>query len=326
MADDNIYSGGTQPSGVTLDSISANDYKPVRPKILTAADLGLEEEPQVQETIEQMHGRQDRDETAGKVHADVEKNDYADRSLDSIDQSSIKLDDMGGNGQELVAKKALHNQLRLDEMALSVETPPIIQDLSDEIKPSHAPKVQTAQPKKSEEQMIKERIARDLSMVPENINRKESLKLYNKLMDEQKLEKVKKGFLIAFLTMILGVADAVVILLYLFPNFEYKDMYAVVVAVCSIFIIIKSKPAKVIAALMFAINTIILIGPGFILSMIQSTRIQFDQLFFTWLIGIALSCAVTFILATSDTLDVYYEVRFDGKKVVRGNQREYKNK
>lgn len=327
MADDNVYSVGSQPSAAVSNNASSDDNKPVRPKILTAEDLGLNlDDVAPPETIESMHGRQTKYETANNVHAEVEKYDYEDRSLDSIDQSSIKLDDMGGNGQELVAKKALQNQLRLDEMAMSVEKPPVIQDLSDEVKPSHSPRVQVAQPKKSEEQLQKERIARDLSMVPETINRKESLKLYNKLMDEQKVEKVKKGFLVAFLTMVLGVADAVVILLYLFPNFEYKDVYAVAIALFSLLIIVKAKPAKIASAIVFAINTIVMIGPGFILSMIQSNRVQFDQLFFTWIIGIALSIAVTFILATSDTLDVYYEVRFDGKKVVRGDQREYKNR
>lgn len=294
---------------------------PRTPKILTAADLGLDVEDILDEEILPSSQQQSRPR---QPIVEIESNSYADMDLDSIDHKSIKLDDMSTSSA--AAKQAIKSQLRMDEMAMEINAPPKIEDLSNEFKPSYKPKVDVAKPKKSESEMEKERIARELSKVPETINRKESLKLYNQLMDEKRVEKVKKGLLVAVGATVLGVADAYVIYRFLFRDFQYTDVYALCLAIISVFIVVKAKPAKVIANIFFAINTVVLIGPGLIKTMIDSQKISFDQMFFIWLIAIFLSGAVTVILSTSDLLDAYYEVRFDGKKVVYGNQREYTEK
>jgi hypothetical protein len=225
--------------------------------------------------------------------------------LDSIDTSELIKND------KQAAEKAISNQLKKDELYFDIGEKPIIDDLSNVYKPTYdKTKSLSDRPvlEKSEKDLIKERVQRELSSKPENFDQKKSLQMYNKLMEEQKIRLAKKGFLMVLLLIVMGLGSAAVTYFLLNWKEQIYFMYlALGAAFFSIILLIKAKPAKILATLFFAVYTIILIGPGLIKFAID-TELN-SKSYFTigyFVAAILLSGFVCFQLVTSETVEAYY--------------------
>jgi|GEM_PF-3709759 len=225
--------------------------------------------------------------------------------LDSIDTSELIRND------KQAAEKVISNQLKKDELFFDIGEKPIVDELSSEFKPTYdRTKSLADRPvlEKSEKDLIKERVQRELNSKPENFDQKKSLQMYNKLMEEQKIRLAKKGFLMVLLLIVMGLGSAAVTYFLLDWREQVYFMYlACGSALFSIVLIIKAKPTKILATLFFTLYTVALIGPGLIKFAID-TELN-SKSYFTigyFVAAILLSGFICFQLVTSETVEAYY--------------------
>lgn len=247
--------------------------------------------------------------------------------LEEISVSSIILDSM--DTSELIkndrqaAEKSISNQIKKDDLMFGMAEKPKLDDLSGDYKPTYDSTKSLADSsnlKKSEKDLIKERMQRELGSKPENFDSKKSLQMYNKLMDEQKVRMAKKGFLMVLLLIILGLGSAAVTYFMLDWKQQTYFMYlAIGAAFFALILIIKAKPAKVLATLYFAVFTIVLIGPGLVKFAIDTELNSESYLTIIYFVGaILMSGFICFQLVTSETVEAYYTTALliEKKKII----------
>lgn len=231
-------------------------------------------------------------------------------ALDSID---VKLEEMRTDKSSMIS--SLKNQMQADDLAMSVANRPKIDEMSDEYFPSHRKSVDIMskeQLDKDEKELIKNRLKTEMEKKPENFDKKKSLAMYKKLMDEQKAKAAKRGFIMLLVTAAMGFASAVLIY-FAKPNAggdqPLLDYLPVGAIVFSLFMVVKSKFAKIMSTLFFTASTVLLIYPG-LFSYAFKTE---NQLKNNYVIQLAIyvaaiaMCAVTFIrLFTNKDIDEYY--------------------
>ncbi|MDE5993004.1 MAG: hypothetical protein K2G87_08150 [Oscillospiraceae bacterium] len=234
-------------------------------------------------------------------------------ALDSID---VKLEEMRTDKSSMIS--SLKNQMQADDLAMSVENRPKLDEMSDEYFPSHRKSediMSKEQLDKDEKELIKNRLKTEMEKKPENFDKKKSLAMYKKLMDEQKAKAAKRGFIMLLITTALGFASAV--LIYLAkpnasgdqPLLDYLPVGAIIFA---LFMMVKSKFAKIMSTLFFTACTVMLIYPG-LFSYAFNTENQLAKNYVIQLIiyvaAIAM-CAVTFIrLLTNKDIEEYYSYK-----------------
>lgn len=231
-------------------------------------------------------------------------------ALDSID---VKVEEMRTDKSSMIS--SLKNQMQADDLAMSVANRPKIDEMSDEYFPSHRKSVDIMskeQLDKDEKELIKNRLKTEMEKKPENFDKKKSLAMYKKLMDEQKAKAAKRGFIMLLVTAAMGFASAVLIY-FAKPNaggdqplLDYLPVGAIIFA---LFMIVKSKFAKIMSTLFFTACTVLLIYPG-LFSYAFKTENQLKNNYVIQLIiyvaAIAM-CAVTFIrLFTNKDIEEYY--------------------
>ncbi|MDE5576459.1 MAG: hypothetical protein K2J11_03620 [Oscillospiraceae bacterium] len=234
-------------------------------------------------------------------------------ALDNID---VKLEEMRTDKSSMIS--SLKNQMQADDLAMSVENRPKLDEMSDEYFPSHRKSediMSKEQLDKDEKELIKNRLKTEMEKKPEGFDKKKSLAMYKKLMDEQKAKAAKRGFIMLLITAAMGFASAVLIY-FAKPNaggdqplLDYLPVGAIVFA---LFMMVKSKFAKIMSTLFFTACTVMLIYPGLFSYAFnpenQSAKNYVIQLII-YVAAIAM-CAVTFIrLLTNKDIEEYYSYK-----------------
>lgn len=295
MSEDNILRGGDQPEAPSLDSI---DFKDI-PKKTNSAGLRALPEEELDEPEE-------------------------------LSVSSIMLDDLGSES-EMTARQIKSDLIGDDDFLDEEEIAPEIEDLSKDIKPTYdKAKSLTEQPKlqKNEKEMLKEQLQKEINSTPTTYDKKESLQMYNKLMEEKKLKAAKKGFGLTVMVMILGFicAGLIYFISTLNPDNDYISMqYAVILFAVSFLLMIRSKFIRNLEILLFTLNTVVLIGPGLIKQAVavETHGMNFNTTMLLYGIAIIISGFCCFQLVTNNAIETYFTANFSGKKVYDENKTRY---
>lgn len=298
MSEENTLRGGEQPAAPSLGSL---DYAPPTKSVSLNAS-GLRALPEEEEA------------------------DYGSFDMgDDISAASVMLDDLGSD-EELAAKK-IQSDLGVDDMDIDMavsEAAPEIEDLSKDIKPTYdkAKSLASADKlQKTDKELLKEQLHREISSNPSGVDKEESRRLYNQLMEEKKIKAAKKGFGYTVLLMILGFVDAGLIYLIstLNPDNSYISMqYAIIVFCVSFLLMIRSKFIRNIEIMLFMINTVILIGPGLVMQAvkIEEHGLDFNKMMLLYGLAIIVSGFICFQLVTNNSVELYFTSDFSGKKKV----------
>lgn len=232
-------------------------------------------------------------------------------ALDSID---VKIEDMRTDKSSIIS--SLKNQMQADDLVMSVENRPKIDEMSDEYFPSHkksADIMAKDQLDKDEKELIKNRLKTELEKKSEGYDKKKSLAMYKKLMDEQKAKSAKRGFVMLITAAATGLISA--LLIYLakpnasgqHPLMDYLPAGAIVF---SLFMLLKSKFAKIMSTLYFVACTVLLIYPGLAGYAFDSENQALGKEYVINLVIYAAAvamCAVTFIrLFMNKDIEEYY--------------------
>lgn len=247
---------------------------------------------------------------ADSIHNDSQHT-LDDIPLDNITLDNITMTDMSNSNTS--GAKSIAHQMKLDDISLDMQESPVLEDLSTQVKATYdkskADAMYRPVVEKSEKELIKERLAREMSNVPDNIDRKESLALYNKLLEEQHEKEAKKGFGSTVFVVFLGLACAAITYFLLDwqsnPVFKYMS-YATILF--SIVLLIKAKFFKIISTLFFGANTLVLIIPG-IINFAINTELK-DTSFFlqmAYLVAATILSVIACIqLSTSSKIEAYF--------------------
>lgn len=261
------------------------------------------------------------------IYGEDENYNYS-GSLDEISVDSIVLDDMDVKVEEMRTDKSaiissLKNQMQADDLEMSVTNRPTLDDMSEKYAPTRktaSDVVSKDQLDKDEKELIKTRLKTEMESKPEGYDKKKSLAMYKKLMDEQKAKSAKRGFIQLLITAALGLISAAIVLMIkpngdgLHPLLDYLPAGALVF---SLLMLLKSKFFKIFSTLFFIAETVILIYPGLVSYALNPDNQNLGTDYITKIVmyvaAVAL-CAVTFIrLAANKDIEEYYSYRPSSK-------------
>lgn len=281
-------------------------------------------------------------EEAERARAEAEQAKEAEHNLDHIKASSVLLSDMDYDAEKNKSK-ALHKQMQMDDLAMSMGKNPLTKDMSDEYSPESKNNSDLAAKDvldDDEKRILRERLEREIGKRPEGAGKKTSLELYHNLMNEQKVKKAKKGFFMVLLLVAFGMICAVISYFKLnwgeqsqaFDESGKIGQYLIYLPIAtgffSLLMLVKLKPCKVLSSIYFAANTVILIGPGFIkfaLDTNQEPEFYIQTLIF-YVLAILISAYVCIQLCTNETIEAYYTTYLlsNKKKVIDDRKSKYR--
>lgn len=290
------------------------------PDVIEEFEIEVEDLPAAEEAAEDSPDEADID----FIYGEDESYDYT-GSLEDISAESIALDSIDVRTEEMRTDKSsmissLKNQMQADDLAMSVQNRPKLDEMSDEYFPSQRKSsdiMAKEQLDKDEKELIKTRLKTEMEKKPEGYDKKKSLAMYKKLMDEQKAKSAKRGFVMLLIAAATGFASA--LLIYLtepnasgeHPLMDYLPIGAVVF---SLFMLVKSKMAKILSTLYFVVCTVLLIYPGLVGYALDPENQNGNDFLIKILIYVAAvaMCAVTFIrLFMNKDIEEYYSYKPD---------------
>ena len=261
-----------------------------------------------------------------------------DRSLDGVDMSQTLLTDMNYDRRK-DNSRSLKQQMEMDDIAMSMGSKPVLEDMSKEYAPTEKKAEDLAQKDildRDERQIIKNRLEQELGKNAHSRNKKSSLQMYHDLMNQQKVRKAKQGFFVVLLLIAAGLVTAVISYFKLWTgNEELWSKFPILMyipfatAFFSLLLFIKAKFAKVLAAIYFALNTVVLVGPGFVKFCIDNAAAGLEDHVFTlifFVIASVLSGLICVQLSTNEKVEAYYSTHLmtEDKKVFDENKSKYK--
>lgn len=235
-------------------------------------------------------------------------------ALDSID---VKIEDMRTDKSSIIS--SLKNQMQADDLAMSVQNRPKLDEMSDEYFPSQKKSSDIMEKDtldKDEKELIKTRLKTEMETKPEGYDKKKSLAMYKKLMDEQKEKAAKRGFVMLLIVVAMGFASA--LLIYLakpnangeHPIMDYLPVGAILF---SLFMVLRSKFAKIMSTLYFTACTVMLIYPGLVGYALDQDNQSIGKEFVVKLALYAAAivmCAATVVrLLVSKDIEEYYSYK-----------------
>ena len=154
---------------------------------------------------------------------------------------------------------------------------------------------------------------------PVNIDKAEARRMMNELRMEREAEMAKKGFKIVLVMMLLGIVAAVALYLFSAQNFK-PDMenkffqtltdatiyISAALGIVSVLMLFRVEGLKSLATGLFALNGVGMGIVGF-MELSQKENMPISAAF--WLVSIALSLVITFMLSTSEPVSMYYKRR-----------------
>lgn len=303
----------------SLNSEAEQNVSAGSPDVIGEFEIEVENLPAPEETpdaeeadIDFIYGEDESYDYTGSLE-DISADSIA---LDSID---VKVEDMRTDKSSIIS--SLKNQMQADDLAMSVENRPKIDEMSDEYFPSQKKSsdiMAKDQLDKDEKELIKNRLKTELEKKSEGYDKKKSLAMYKKLMDEQKAKSAKRGFIILLTAAATGLISALLIYL-VKPNADGQhplmDYLPAGAIIFSLFMIIKSKFAKIMSTLYFVACTVLLIYPGLVGYALDPKNETLGKEYVVHLLlytAAVAMCAATFIrLFMSKDIEVYYSYRPD---------------
>jgi len=308
--------------GIGISSLKSESEQNVSlgsPDVIGEFEIEAENLPSPEEKLLEQ-AEQPNEADIDFIYGEDENYDYTgsleDISADSIalDSIDVKIEDMRTDKSSIIS--SLKNQMQADDLAMSVEGRPKIDEMSDEYFPSHkksADIMAKDQLDKDEKELIKNRLKTELEKKSEGYDKKKSLAMYKKLMDEQKAKSAKRGFVMLLIAAATGLISA--LLIYLakpnasgqHPLMDYLPAGAIVF---SLFMVLKSKFAKIMSTFYFVACTGLLIYPGLVGYALDPANQDLGREYVINLVIYAAAvamCAVTFIrLFTNKDIEEYY--------------------
>lgn len=158
---------------------------------------------------------------------------------------------------------------------------------------------------------------------PVEIDKEESRRLMNALRMEREAELAKKGFRVAIVLMILGLAGAVMLFLFSKRDFAidmdngfYQKLtdgtiyISAVLALSSVLLMFRVEFVKKLASFFFGLTAFGMLLPGvFILAQKAKDGMALTAVFYV--LTLALCFAVCFLLSTNEAVNMYYKRRED---------------
>lgn len=301
-----IPSGTGAPDVIEEFEIEVEDL-PTAEKVFSA-----EEEPAAAEEadIDFIYGEDENYDYTGSLE-DISAESIA---LDSID---VKIEDMRTDKSSIIS--SLKNQMQADDLAMSVQNRPKLDEMSDEYFPSQKKSSDIMEKDtldKDEKELIKTRLKTEMETKPEGYDKKKSLAMYKKLMDEQKAKAAKRGFVMLLIAVAMGFASALLIYL-VKPNANGEhpimDYLPVGAILFSLFMMLRSKFAKIMSTLYFTACTVMLIYPGLVGYALDQDNQSIGKEFVVKLALYAAAivmCAATVVrLLVSKDIEEYYSYK-----------------
>lgn len=294
------------------------------PDVIEEFEIEVEELPTAEEVLS------DGEESAAAEEADIdfiygedENYDYTgsleDISAESIalDSIDVKIEDMRTDKNSIIS--SLKNQMQADDLAMSVQNRPKIDEMSDEYFPSQKKNSDIMEKDtldKDEKELIKTRLKTEMETKPEGYDKKKSLAMYKKLMDEQKAKAAKRGFVMLLIAVAMGFASSLLIYL-VKPNANGEhpimDYLPVGAILFSLFMVLRSKFAKIMSTLYFTACTVMLIYPGLVGYALDQNNQSIGKEFVVKLALYAAAivmCAATVVrLLVSKDIEEYYSYK-----------------
>lgn len=107
----------------------------------------------------------------------------------------------------------------------------------------------------------------DMAAQTEGISHEHSRAVHNRFVDEQLADDSRKGFMVLLIMTAVGISVAA-LTYFLKLNRDgarpYLDYLPIATLLFSLFMLIKSKLCRVVSAVYFALNTLVIIGPGLV--------------------------------------------------------------
>ncbi|MBQ8826678.1 MAG: hypothetical protein IJ007_06260 [Oscillospiraceae bacterium] len=279
-----------------------------------------------------------REAEEAEKRAQAQKQLRDDKNLDGVDMSKTMLSDMNYDRRK-DNSRSIRQQMEMDDIAMSMGNKPIIEDMSKEYAPTQKKAEDLALKDvldRDERQIIKNRLEQELGKNAHRSSKKSSLQMYHDLMNQQKVRKAKQGFFVVLLLMAFGIITAVISYFKLWTGNE--DLWSSIpilmyipfaTAFFALLLLVKAKFAKILSTLYFAVNTVVLIGPGFIKFCIDNSENGLSEHIFMviyFAAAILLSAIICIQLCTNDKVEAYYSTHLitDDKKVFDENKSKYK--
>ncbi len=292
---------------------------------VSVPDNTQEYEIDVEETAAPEDVSQENEADIDFIYGEDENYNYT-GNLEEISADSIALEDIDVKVEEMRTDKSsilssIKNQLQADDLAMSVENRPKLDDMSDEYAPTvkkSSDIIAKDQLDRDEKELIKTRLKTELESKSEGYDKKKSLEMYKKLMAEQKAKAAKHGFVMLLVTAAIGLVAAVLIY-FIKPNADgthpILDYLPIGAIVFSLLMVLKSKFFKILSALYFAACTVLLIYPGLIgyVGSVEGQDLGQELIIKLAMYAVAaILCAITFIrLAANKSIEEYYSYKPD---------------
>ena len=231
-----------------------------------------EEAPESEEYVQ--HSETDIDYVYdNEVHYPVSESIEDEVSIENIrlDEMDVKLEEMRTDKSSMIS--SIKNQMMADDLAMSMEDRPQLDEMSDKYGPSKKKEediLSKATLARDEKELIKNRLKAEMESKPEGYDRRKSAEMYKQLMEEQKEREAKSGFVQLLITAVLGfVSAAFTYALYvkspdargLIPAFNLISIGAVLF---SLLMLLKAKFFKTLSVTYFTLYAVALIVPGLI--------------------------------------------------------------
>lgn len=247
-------------------------------------------------------------------------------ALDEMDVN-VKLEDMRTDKNSMIS--SIKNQMMADDLAMSVEDRPKLEDMSEEYAPTKKKEESLLHKNKldrDEKEIIKNRLKNELAAKHEGYDQKKSAEMYRKLMAEQKAKAAKKGFLMLLLTAAFGLATAA-LSYFLDMNADgtraYMEIIPLGALVFSLLMMIKSKFFKILSTIYFIANTIALMGPGLLIYAMSPANQEADGYIVKlvlYVAAIAVSAVTCYQLAANKGIKDYFSYNPEKYQNKRGRR------
>lgn len=275
----------------------------------------LEELSEELPNIDYVYGNEDYDPNAAPTKT------YADLMDEENSEGRVRLSDMGAPKRNSL--ESLKLQMMADDMAMSMGDRPTLKEMSDKYaggKNTLDDLIEKNMLDRNEKDALKNRIKEEISSRPEGFNQRRSLEMYHQLMDEQDEKDAQKGLFLLLILAALGVATAALeIFLDLNPDGAvsriYMDYIQFATILFSVLMLFKAKFFKILSAIYFIANTVVLVGPGLMVYAMNPTNQQggesgdFIIKLTMFLVAIIFSVVIFIRLFKDKTIESYYSYK-----------------
>lgn len=275
--------------------------------------------------------KSDYDEAALDYVYDGDENYSYSGALEEISADNIALEEMDVKLEEMRTDKSsiissLKSQMMQDDLAMSVEGRPQLDEMSDIYGPSKQKKEDIMLKSKldrNEKDLLRNQLKSQLESKSKDYDRRKSAEMYKALMAEQHAREAKKGFMMLLITAVFGLITAGLIYVLNIKAPEARGVIpslqplAIASAAFSVFMFSKSGFFKITSVLFFVLNSITLIGPCLLVFAMNAENQKNENYLIAIILTVA-AIAFSFItaarLVTNKDIKNYYNYRPEKKK------------